>query len=89
MAKGGTVSDLINELSDGEDEFDVDLMAAGCRLSVASMNVETMGAGQLVQLYGFGLEEFSRLVDLLIERDVASIKDVFSAAEEISNPNTV
>ena len=34
--------DLLNELSSGEDEFDVDLMACGCRVA-AGPDQLTMG----------------------------------------------
>lgn len=42
--------DLLNILADGEDEFDVDLMACGCRLAAPSIRLDAIDAKELEAL---------------------------------------
>ena len=57
--------DLLEELSKGEDEFDVDLMACGCRL--AAVTRFDLSIYDLVRLYNLEIDELVALVGALID----------------------
>lgn len=79
------MSDLLNELTDGEDNFDVDLMAAGCRVRVVAEPESTLSAQQLLALYKFDRDDVERLLVRLVEDEVLSTSDLFRAAEQIAS----
>lgn len=58
-------NDLLEELSRGEDEFDVDLMACGCRLAPAG-RLE-LSIYDLARLYNLGENELIALVGALMD----------------------
>lgn len=81
-----TSFDLLQELSSGEDEFDVDLMACGCRLVTAKdlrLNVD-----DITRLYGLGEPELKELIGALISETRIPSEVVFRLAAQVSAART-
>jgi hypothetical protein len=55
--------DLLNELSSGEDEFDVDLMACGCRVAPGA---DQFTYRQWMSQLGLSTPQLARLLDMVI-----------------------
>ena len=55
--------DLLNELSSGEDEFDVDLMACGCRVAPGANQFTYR---QWMSQLGLTTPQLARLLDLVM-----------------------
>lgn len=77
-----TSFDLLQELSSGEDEFDVDLMACGCRL-LAPANLK-LSIDDIVRLYELGEPELKELVGALIDEANISSEVVFRLASKVA-----
>ena len=71
--------DLLNELANQEDEFDVDLMACGCRL-VAETQV-AMSVDDLVKLYDFDVNGMVEFAKVLVDKGGLDLSTVSDAAE--------
>jgi hypothetical protein len=76
--------DLLTDLAAGEDEFDVDLMAAGCRIAHRA-TAAMAGPEELVSLYGFGADEIVAVLGLLVADGTVDSKALFSAAEQVAS----
>lgn len=77
-----TSRDLLQELSNGEDEFDVDLMACGCRL-MAPTNLQ-LSIDDIARLYELGEPELKELIGALIDEAKISSEVVFRLATKVS-----
>ncbi len=77
-----TSSDLLQELSNGEDEFDVDLMACGCRL-FAPANLQ-LSIDDIARLYELGEPELKELIGALIDEAKISSEVVFRLASKVA-----
>jgi hypothetical protein len=75
-------SDLLSDLSSGEDEFDVDLMAAGCRVRVAT-SVEEVSPSELISLYEFDKDDLVALLDGLVTAGVVDTGALYRQAEQV------
>ena len=71
--------DLLNELSLGEDEFDVDLMACGCRLACSGTGLH-ISIDDMVRLYEMDIPAMTLFVGALIDEAKIEPKEVFSLA---------
>ncbi|MBV8370834.1 MAG: hypothetical protein JO036_18120 [Candidatus Eremiobacteraeota bacterium] len=59
--------DLLKELTEGEDEFDADLMACGCRYAAApGMTQEPVELREVLDLYGLKDQKLYAFVETLI-----------------------
>lgn len=79
------MSDLINDLSSGEDDFDIDLMAAGCRLVTRADSLDAMEPATLVKLYDFNIEDITQLIAALVANELITTQELFSAAEQVAS----
>lgn len=79
------MADLLHDLTSGEDDFDVDLMAAGCRIRIVSEPEEALTAQQLVTLYKFDTAELEALLAKLVEDGKLTIPQLVEAAEELAS----
>jgi hypothetical protein len=77
-----TSLDLLQELSSGEDEFDVDLMACGCRL-LAPANLQ-LSIDDIVRLYELGEPELKELIGALIDEASIPSEAVFRLASKVA-----
>jgi hypothetical protein len=76
---------LLDELAGGEDDFDVDLMAAGCRLPLPRLTDTVEDAPQqLVSLYEFGTDELVEVFGRLIAEGLVDTKTLFRVAEDVA-----
>ncbi|GAA1107381.1 hypothetical protein [Nocardiopsis metallicus] len=75
-------SPLINDLN-GDDELDIDLMAAGCRVRPTYAD-ETTGAEELLELYGFNDEELLSVIGVLVREGTVQPTDLYAAAERVA-----
>lgn len=76
-----TSMDLLQELSNGEDEFDVDLMACGCRLVASNLK---LSIDDIVRLYELGEAELKELVGALIDEASIPSEAVFRLAAKVA-----
>lgn len=60
--------ELLDLLADGEDEFDVDLMACGCRLPIPVPYPVELSMDDVVRLYDLDVPELTLIVGALIDR---------------------
>lgn len=81
-----TSFDLLQELSNGEDEFDVDLMACGCRLFAPS-NLQ-LSIDDIVRLYELGEPELKELIGALIDEANIPSEAVFRLASKVAEAKT-
>lgn len=65
-ASGNLELNKLDQLSQGEDEFDVDLMGAGCRLATAGPL--DLSVADLLRLYNFDEPTLAAFVGALIDR---------------------
>ncbi len=72
--------DVLNELAAGEDEFDVDLMATGCRLMPES-NL-ALGVDDIVKLYDLQDKSLYAFIGALIDESKLESRKVFQIAEK-------
>jgi hypothetical protein len=79
------MADLLHDLTSGEDDFDVDLMAAGCRIRLVAEPEETLTAQQLITLYKFDSGELEALIAKLVEDGTLTIPELVQAAEELAS----
>lgn len=77
-----TSLDLLQELSSGEDEFDVDLMACGCRLA-APTDLQ-LSIDDIARLYELGEPELKELIGALIDEASISSEVVFRLASQVA-----
>ncbi|WP_076989088.1 hypothetical protein [Actinosynnema sp. ALI-1.44] len=75
--------DLLNELASSEDEFDVDLMAAGCRL-VPSARVEEISPAELIGFYDFDQAGLVSLIEGLVSDGKVDMGTLYQHAERVS-----
>lgn len=74
--------DLLDELVEGEDEFDVDLLACGCRLAAEpSLN---LSMHDILRLYNFDEKDVAALLGALVNEGGVEAKKVFELAERVS-----
>jgi hypothetical protein len=59
--------DLLNQLSSAEDDFDVDLMACGCRLAPGAGLKFELSVDDLLRLYNFDEHALAAFVGTLID----------------------
>ena len=79
--------DLLNELADGEDEFDVDLMACGCRY-VAEPGL-VLSVYDIARLYNLGTPELITLVGALVDAGNIEVRVLLELAEKASRGEIV
>jgi hypothetical protein len=72
--------DLLNEFASGEDEFDVDLMACGCRLA-AEPNMK-LSIYDLVRLHNLDNDQLVSLLGALIDETGIDTKKLFTLADK-------
>ena len=77
-----TSFDLLQELSSGEDEFDVDLMACGCRLAAPS-DLQ-LSIDDIVRLYELDEWDLKAWVGALIDEAHISSEVVFRLASKVA-----
>lgn len=77
-----TSFNLLQELSSGEDEFDVDLMACGCRLAAPS-NLQ-LSIDDIVRLYELEEADLKELIGALIDEASISSEVVFRLASRVA-----
>lgn len=70
-------SKLLNELTNGEDEFDVDLMACGCRFASVQARLD---AKTLVAMFNLDAEALTALIDALVDAGNVSAQVLFELA---------
>jgi hypothetical protein len=74
--------DLLEELSKGEDEFDVDLMACGCRL--AAVTDFDWSIYDFVRLYDLDREQLVSLVGALVDAGGIDHQQLHDLADKVS-----
>ncbi len=74
---------LLNELADSEDEFNVDLMAAGCRRAVEP--TLELSVSDLVRLHNLDTQGLMNMIDGLIEEGGFESKTVFRLAQNAAS----
>ena len=72
--------DLLEELSNGRDDFDVDLMACGCRFNAPTAVVD-ISVADMLRLYNFDEAQLADFVRALIDRSGLEQEAVFELAE--------
>lgn len=72
--------DLLNEFASGEDEFDVDLMASGCRLATSTQVKLSMY--DLVQLHNLDFDRLLALLGAVIDETGIDTNKLFQLAEK-------
>lgn len=77
-----TSFNLLQELSSGEDEFDVDLMACGCRLAAPS-NLQ-LSIDDIARLYELQESDLKELIGALIDEASISSDVVFRLASRVA-----
>lgn len=77
-------TDLLNQLANGEDEFDVDLMACGCRLAETANLTKKLTINDLVRIYKLDQDGLESLVGALIDEGKVSGDKVMELAEKVS-----
>ena len=70
--------DLLNEFAAGEDEFDVDLMACGCR--VAPMPEMKLSIHDIVRMHDLDHDQLVALVGALVDESRVDSKKLFELA---------
>jgi|GEM_PF-6193478 len=73
---------LLDELASAENEFDVDLMACGCRLAPAT-DIQ-LATEDLIRLMDFTEDQLAGFVDALIREGKFDDKQVWKLADEAS-----
>jgi hypothetical protein len=84
-----TDSDLMTELTNGQDDFEVDLMACGCRFQIDSDAMQSMSAmnvQDLLRMYNFDSASMARFVEGLISAGGISDQKLFEVAEQVMKP---
>jgi len=72
--------DMLNEFAAGEDEFDVDLMACGCRLAAGS--IPDFSIYDLVRLHNLDHDKMVALIGALVDHGKVDSKTLFSLADK-------
>jgi hypothetical protein len=72
--------DLLNELSSAEDDFDVDLMACGCRLPTGG--TLAFSVDDVLRLYNLDDQKLVAFVGALIDEANITPDRVFQLADE-------
>lgn len=77
---------LLDELASGEDEFDVDLMACGCRLVASPAGVEQQVTidEYLREMPGLDEDGLRQLVELLVERHDIPDRTLLESVERVA-----
>ena|SRR2546428_12796607 len=73
--------ELLNQLSAAEDEFDIDLMACGCRLA-ASSGMKELSVIDLIRLYNFDEQALAGFIGALIDAGKVSPDKIHDLAEK-------
>ncbi|MEM7475311.1 MAG: hypothetical protein AAF483_09995 [Planctomycetota bacterium] len=76
--------DLLDQMSELEDDFDVDLMACGCRLAAGGTNLE-LSVRDVVRLFDLDQDGIVDLLGALIDEGGIDAQKVFSVAESVSS----
>lgn len=71
---------LLNEFAAGEDEFDVDLMACGCRLA-AEPNMK-LSIYDIVRMHDLDRDQLVALIGALVDESKLDSKKLFALAEK-------
>ncbi len=74
--------DLLEELSKGEDEFDVDLMACGCRL--AAVTDFEWSIHDFVRLYDLKGDQLVSLVGALVDAGEIDHQTLHNLADKVA-----
>jgi hypothetical protein len=80
-----TDSDLMTELTNGQDDFEVDLMACGCRFQIDSDAMQSMSAmnlQDLLRMYNFDNAAMARFIEGLVSAGGVSDQKIFEIAEQ-------
>lgn len=78
--------DLLKELTDGEDEFDADLMACGCRYAGApQVTLQVIDLEDVINLYGLTDQKLHEFIAGLIDECNIEAAKVLQIAERISS----
>jgi hypothetical protein len=82
--------DLLQELSSGEDEFDVDLMACGCRMIRVQDQIgfENFNATLLATKYQLSREQILDLIDAILATAEVDTHIVENLARQIQEHGT-
>lgn len=72
---------IIQDLSAGEDDFDTDMMAAGCRVRFTDPVEETDPAA-LVELYGFDAADLTHILESLVSDGALEMNVLYQYAEK-------
>ncbi|HWN69266.1 MAG TPA: hypothetical protein VNM90_16615 [Haliangium sp.] len=84
-----TDDDLMTELTGGQDDFEVDLMACGCRFQIDSDAMQSMSAmnlQDLLRMYNFDGAAMARFVEGLVSAGGISDQQIFEIAERALKP---
>lgn len=82
-------SDLMTELTNGQDDFEVDLMACGCRFQIDSDAMQSMSAmnlQDLLRMYNFDSAGMARFIEGLVSAGGITDQQIFSIAEQALKP---
>ncbi len=81
--------DLMTELTSGQDDFEVDLMACGCRFQIDSDAMQSMSAlnlQDLLRMYNFDNTAMARFIEGLIKAGGIGDQQIFELAEQALKP---
>lgn len=84
-------NDLMTELTNGQDDFEVDLMACGCRFQIDSDAMQSMSAmnlQDLLRMYNFDSAGMARFIEGLVSAGGITDQQIFSIAEQALKPAT-
>lgn len=84
-----TDNDLMTELTNGQDDFEVDLMACGCRFQIDSDAMQSMSAmnlQDLLRMYNFDNAGMARFIEGLVKAGGVSDQKIFEVAEQAMKP---
>jgi hypothetical protein len=74
---------LLNHLVDGEDEFDVDLMACGCRLATAGKF--NFDVADIIRLFELDDAAKNELIAVLVDESKIGGERLLQLAEKVSS----
>jgi len=81
-------ADFLDQMSELEDDFDVDLMACGCRLAGTGSPAEAQAAGlsigDMVRLFDLQGEHLHNFIGELIDRSGMQPHEVLQIAEGVT-----
>lgn len=75
-------ADFLDEISDLEDGFDVDLMACGCRVHAPETKLQ-ISVCDVIKLYNLDQDDLGDLLAMVVEHAELEPEKLFEMAEEL------